>query len=167
MYLFLIKEECKPCYCSQGGGLLQGGCGSWSLLVPLLGGCWALQGEWPGVEGLLPWAEGTQASALALAAPHIPALTPLPLWGMYPHPVHVCHCLPMECGQGCHPDQAVQGPIPPGLEHHQGWGIQSFFVHMSCVRLFPSIRKELGGLRSHQCDRNLSAGQCSSVSTGI
>ena len=37
---------------------------------------------------------------------------------------------------------------------------------MSCVRLFPSVRKELGGLGSLLCNRHLSAGQCSSISTG-
>lgn len=36
----------------------------------------------------------------------------------------------------------------------------------SCVTLSPSIRKELGSLGSHKCDRHLSAGQCLSVSTG-
>jgi len=31
------------------------------------------------------------------------------------------------CGQGyCPPAQAAQGPIQPGLEHLQGWGVHSF-----------------------------------------
>lgn len=60
-------------------------------------------------------------------------------------------------GKGCHPDQA---------SFQLGWGIHSFFMQTSCVRLFPSVRKELGGLGSLQCNMHLSAGQCSLISTG-
>ena len=54
--------------------------------------------------------------------------------------------------QGCQPphfilDQAAQGPIQPGLEHLQGWGIHSLsgqlFQHLTTliVKNFPLISK--------------------------
>jgi len=38
------------------------------------------------------------------------------------------HPVPTPChGQEYHPlDQVAEGPIQPGLEHFQGWGIHSF-----------------------------------------
>ena len=40
------------------------------------------------------------------------------------------HPVPIPCqGLGCHPlDQAAQGPIQPGSERLQGWGIHSISV---------------------------------------
>ena len=47
---------------------------------------------------------------------------------------------PLCCRQGCQPpylilDQAAQGPIQPGLEHLQGWGIHKAHV-VTDVRSF-------------------------------
>ena len=41
------------------------------------------------------------------------------------------HSVPdLWCGQGCHvPAQVAQGPIQPGLEHLQGWGIHKYSAY--------------------------------------
>lgn len=58
--------------------------------------------------------------------------------------------------------------FPPALKSfwHSGYVLVRWWVMPQCITLSPSIRKELGSLGSHKCDRHLSAGQCLSVNTG-
>ena len=75
-------------------------------------------GHPPGPTGARPCSmpsQDPQAVALALAAPHISALAPLPPWATCPHPAHLCCCACTPWGPGSL-SQADQGNASDGCK---------------------------------------------------